>query len=125
MSVLPRKKQSSWDAQEEPEVLQAGQDQATPGSELGVLPSRVPAAHEGLQQQRSGKENEDQQGRQQNPGMVEGQAPESCQVTSVTWAGGHGQLMGETKEHPRGRHSGALLSVPWRCQAHCLCRSLG
>ncbi|XP_011361909.1 spermatogenesis-associated protein 21 [Pteropus vampyrus] len=75
----PGEKQSSWAPQEEPEVLEAGQDQAKPGSELGVLPSRVPAAHEGLQQQRSGKENEDQQGRQQNPGMVESQAPESCQ----------------------------------------------
>ncbi|XP_036084979.1 spermatogenesis-associated protein 21 [Rousettus aegyptiacus] len=93
----PGKKQSSWDAQEEPEVLQAGQDQATSGSELGVLPSRVPAAHEGLQQQRSGKENEDQQGRQQNPGMVEGQAPESCQPIPGHQAANKSDIMQSTE----------------------------
>ncbi|XP_032350692.1 spermatogenesis-associated protein 21-like [Camelus ferus] len=75
----PRMKESSWAAQEVPVSLQAGQDQAMPGSELGVLPSRVPAAHEGLQQPGTGKETEDQQGSQQNPGTVEGQASESCQ----------------------------------------------
>uniref|UniRef100_A0A8C3W3D4 Uncharacterized protein n=1 Tax=Catagonus wagneri TaxID=51154 RepID=A0A8C3W3D4_9CETA len=71
----PRKKQSSWDPQEGPLELQAGQDQAMPGSELGVSPSTVPGAQEGLQQQDSGKESEDQQGSRQNPGAVEGQPP--------------------------------------------------
>ncbi|XP_014639394.1 PREDICTED: spermatogenesis-associated protein 21 [Ceratotherium simum simum] len=75
----PGKKQSSWAPQEGPEVLQAGQDQAKPGSEPGVLASGVPAAHAGLKQQGSRKETEDELGRQQNPGTVEDQAPESCQ----------------------------------------------
>uniref|UniRef100_A0A452SEG1 Uncharacterized protein n=1 Tax=Ursus americanus TaxID=9643 RepID=A0A452SEG1_URSAM len=66
----PRKKQSTPAPQEGPRELQAGRDQAKPGNELGVLPSRVPAAHEG-------KENEDQQGRQKHPGTVKGQAPQS------------------------------------------------
>uniref|UniRef100_A0A452V7X9 Uncharacterized protein n=1 Tax=Ursus maritimus TaxID=29073 RepID=A0A452V7X9_URSMA len=72
----PRKKQSTPAPQEGPRELQAGRDQAKPGNELGVLPSRVPAAHEG-------KENEDQQGRQKHPGMVKGQAPQSRQVMSM------------------------------------------
>ncbi|KAB1268816.1 Spermatogenesis-associated protein 21 [Camelus dromedarius] len=89
----PRMKESSWAAQEVPVSLQAGQDQAMPGSELGVLPSRVPAAHEGLQQPGTGKETEDQQGSQQNPGTVEGQASESCQVMSAeTLAGRYGMM---------------------------------
>nr|XP_019608632.1 PREDICTED: spermatogenesis-associated protein 21 [Rhinolophus sinicus] len=77
--AYPGKKQSSWAPQEGPEELQAGQAQVKPGSELGVLPSNVPAAPEELQQQGSGKETEDQPERQQNPGTMEGQAPESCQ----------------------------------------------
>lgn len=132
MSVLPRKKQSSWAPQEGPEELQAGQAQVKPGSELGVLPSNVPAAPEELQQQGSGKETEDQPERQQNLGTMEGQAPESCQVKSAeTWAGGHGK----PSSQGRGRRPGPvspirvhlclLLSVPWRCQACSLCGSLG
>lgn len=80
----PRKKLSSWVPQEEPKELQVGQDQTKPGSEWGVLPSRVPAAPEELQQQGSAKETEDLQGRQQNPGTVECLAPKRCQVMSVT-----------------------------------------
>ena len=91
-------KQSSLAPQEGPGELQAGQDQATPGSELEVLPSRVPAAQERLQQQSSWKETEDQQGSQQNLGTVEGQFPESRQVMSMeTWAGGYGMT------DPQGR----------------------
>ncbi|XP_072831404.1 spermatogenesis-associated protein 21 isoform X2 [Vicugna pacos] len=85
----PRMKESSWAAQEVPMSLQAGQDQATPGSELGVLPSRVPAAHEGLQQPSAGKESEDQQGSQQNPGTVEDQASENCQGPACQPTPGH------------------------------------
>lgn len=79
LSVLPRKKQSSRAPQEGPVELEEGQGQAKPGSELGVLPSRVPAAHAG-----SGKETKDPPGMQKDSGMVEGQAPESCQVTGKT-----------------------------------------
>nr|XP_030738976.1 spermatogenesis-associated protein 21-like [Globicephala melas] len=68
-----------WPPQEGPGELQAGQNQATPGSELEVLPSRVPAAQERLQQQSSWKETKDQQRSQQNLGTVEGQFPESRQ----------------------------------------------
>lgn len=95
MSVLPRQKQSSWAPQEGPEELQAGQDQAKPGSELRELPSKVPTAQEAMQQQGSEKETEDPQERQQNPGTVEGQASDSCQVPVCrevpVWAGGHGE----------------------------------
>ncbi|KAM5320137.1 spermatogenesis-associated protein 21 [Glossophaga mutica] len=77
--VDPGKKLSSWVPQEEPKELQVGQDRTKPGNELGVLPPRVPAAPEGLQRQGSAKETEDLQGRQQNPGTVEGQAPKRCQ----------------------------------------------
>ncbi|XP_054435637.1 spermatogenesis-associated protein 21 [Pteronotus mesoamericanus] len=73
------KKLASCVPQERPMELQAAQDQTKPGSELGALPSRVPAAPEGLQQQGSGKETEDTQRRQQDPGTVESQAPGSCQ----------------------------------------------
>uniref|UniRef100_F1SUS3 Spermatosis associated 21 n=2 Tax=Sus scrofa TaxID=9823 RepID=F1SUS3_PIG len=85
----PRMKQSSGAPQEGPWELQAGQDQAVPGSELGVPPSTVPVAQEGLQQQGSGKESEDQQGSQQNPGTVEGQAPKSCQGPESQPTPGH------------------------------------
>ncbi|KAB0402234.1 hypothetical protein E2I00_013699 [Balaenoptera physalus] len=96
----PRMKQSSLAPQEGPGELQAGQDQATPGSELEVLPSRVPAAQERLQQQSSWKETEDQQGSQQNLGTMEGQFPESRQVMSMeTWAGGYGMT------DPQGRRN--------------------
>nr|KAF6445202.1 spermatogenesis associated 21 [Molossus molossus] len=74
----PGEKLSSWAPQEGPEELQVGQDQVKPGNELGVLPSRVPAASEGLQQQGSGK-IEDLQERHQNPGTVEDQAPKRRQ----------------------------------------------
>ncbi|KAF6111588.1 spermatogenesis associated 21 [Phyllostomus discolor] len=77
--VDPGKKLSSWVPQEEPKELQGGQDRTKPGNELGALPSRVPAAPEGLQRPGSAKEPEDLQGRQQNPGPVEGQAPKRCQ----------------------------------------------
>ncbi|ELK27952.1 Spermatogenesis-associated protein 21 [Myotis davidii] len=73
------KKLPSWAPEERPEELQVGQDQAKPGSELGVLPSRVSPAPEGLQQQGSGQETKDLQGRQQNPGTGKGQAPRRCQ----------------------------------------------
>ncbi|XP_016074497.1 PREDICTED: spermatogenesis-associated protein 21 [Miniopterus natalensis] len=73
------KKLSSCAPQEGPEELQVGQDQTKPGSELGVLPSRVPAAPEGLQQEGAGKETKDLQGTQQNPETVEDQAPERSQ----------------------------------------------
>ncbi|KAK2492504.1 hypothetical protein MC885_013270, partial [Smutsia gigantea] len=75
----PGTKQSSWASQEGPGELQAGQDQAKLGSEHGVLPSRIQAAHEGLQQHGSGKVSKDQQTTQQDPGTVEVQGPESCQ----------------------------------------------
>ncbi|XP_049553409.1 spermatogenesis-associated protein 21-like [Orcinus orca] len=93
-----------WPPQEGPGELQAGQDQATPGSELEVLPSRVPAAQERLQQQSSWKETKDQQGSQQNLGTVEGQFPESRQVMSMeTWAGGYGMT------DPQGRRGSREL----------------
>uniref|UniRef100_H0WRB5 Spermatosis associated 21 n=1 Tax=Otolemur garnettii TaxID=30611 RepID=H0WRB5_OTOGA len=70
-----RKKQSSWAPQEGPGELQAG-----PENELELLPSRVPAVPEGLQQPGLGKETEDQQVKQQrNPRTPKGQPPESCQ----------------------------------------------
>ncbi|XP_062961780.1 spermatogenesis-associated protein 21 [Cynocephalus volans] len=75
----PGKKQLSWAPQEGPGELQAGQDQAKPQSELGLLPSRVLAAAEGLQQPGLGRETEDQQGRQRNSGTAESQPLESCQ----------------------------------------------
>uniref|UniRef100_A0A8C4M9M9 Uncharacterized protein n=1 Tax=Equus asinus asinus TaxID=83772 RepID=A0A8C4M9M9_EQUAS len=76
-----REKRSPRGPQEGPGEPQAGQDQATPGSELGMLPSGVPAAHAGMKQLGSGKETEDEQRGQQTPGTVEGEAPESCQVS--------------------------------------------
>lgn len=91
MSVLSRTKLSSWVPQEGRRELQAHQDLATPGSELGVPPNGVPVTQKGLQQQGSGKETEDQQGSQQNPEPVEGQGPESRQVMSTeSQAGGVG-----------------------------------
>ncbi|XP_059736246.1 spermatogenesis-associated protein 21 isoform X2 [Bos taurus] len=75
----PGTKLSSWVPQEGRRELQAHQDLATPGSELGVPPNGVPVTQKGLQQQGSGKETEDQQGSQQNPEPVEGQGPESRQ----------------------------------------------
>ncbi|XP_010860819.1 PREDICTED: spermatogenesis-associated protein 21 [Bison bison bison] len=75
----PGTKLSSWVPQEGRRELQAHQDLATPGSELGVPPNGVPVTQEGLQQQGSGKETEDQQGSQRNPEPVEGQGPESRQ----------------------------------------------
>ncbi|XP_053776430.1 spermatogenesis-associated protein 21 isoform X2 [Desmodus rotundus] len=87
--VDPGKKLSSWVPQEEPKELQVGQDQTKPGSEWGVLPSRVPAAPEELQQQGSAKETEDLQGRQQNPGTVECLAPKRCQQLECQPIPGH------------------------------------
>ncbi|XP_008581129.1 PREDICTED: spermatogenesis-associated protein 21-like [Galeopterus variegatus] len=75
----PGKMQLSWAPQEGSGELQAGQDQAKPQSELGLLPSRVLAAAEGLQQLGLGRETEDQQGRQRNSGTAESQPLESCQ----------------------------------------------
>lgn len=97
----PRKKLSSWAPQERPEELQVGQDQAKPGSELRVLPSRVSPAPEGLQQQGSGQETEDLQGRQQDPGTVKGQAPKRCQVMCAkNWAGRQGITVHRDTEGP-------------------------
>ncbi|XP_025134661.2 spermatogenesis-associated protein 21 [Bubalus bubalis] len=79
----PGTKLSSWVPQEGPRELQADRDPATPGSELGVSPSGVPVTQEGLQQQGSGKETEDQQGSQRSPEPVEGQGPESRQIVST------------------------------------------
>lgn len=92
MKALP------WVPQEGPRELQADQDPPTPGSELGVPPNRAPATQEGLLQQGSGKETEDQQGSEGNPGSVEGQGPESHQVMSTeSQAGGDGMA------DPQGR----------------------
>ncbi|XP_025780912.1 spermatogenesis-associated protein 21 [Puma concolor] len=96
----PGKKQSTPAPQQGPGLRQGGRDQAKPGSELGVLPSRVPAAQEGQQQQGSGKETEDQQGRHQNPGMVEGQAPESHQDPEWRPPPGHQAANGEDIVQP-------------------------
>nr|XP_014337015.1 PREDICTED: spermatogenesis-associated protein 21 [Bos mutus] len=74
-NVAHRTKLSSWVPQEGRRELQAHQDLATPGSELGVPLNGVPVTQEGLQQQGS----EDQQGSQRNPEPVEGQGPESRQ----------------------------------------------
>uniref|UniRef100_A0A8C6D4K6 Uncharacterized protein n=1 Tax=Moschus moschiferus TaxID=68415 RepID=A0A8C6D4K6_MOSMO len=93
----PGTKLSSWVPQEGPRELQADRDPPMPGSELGVPPNRVPATQEGLQQQVSGKETEDQQGSQWNPGPVEGQGPESRQVMSTeSRAGGDGMPQATT-----------------------------
>lgn len=98
---FPRKKLSCCAPQEGPEELQVGQDQTKPGSELGVLPSRVPAAPEGLQQEGAGKETKDLQGTQQNPETVEDQAPERSQVMSAeNWAGRHGMTDPQGDEGP-------------------------
>ncbi|KAI4587927.1 hypothetical protein MJG53_002335 [Ovis ammon polii x Ovis aries] len=75
----PGMKPSSWVPQERPRELQADWDPATPGSELGVPPNGVPTTQEGLKQQGSGKETEDQQESQRNPETMEGQGPESRQ----------------------------------------------
>ncbi|KAM9736707.1 spermatogenesis-associated protein 21 [Dama dama] len=75
----PGMKASPWVPQEGPRELQADRDPPMSGSELGVPPNRAPATQEGLLQQGSGKETEDQQGSQGNPGPVEGQGPESHQ----------------------------------------------
>ncbi|OWK12755.1 hypothetical protein Celaphus_00014675, partial [Cervus elaphus hippelaphus] len=75
----PGMKALPWVPQEGPRELQADRDPPTPGSELGVPPNRAPATQEGLLQQGSGKETEDQQGSEGNPGSVEGQGPESHQ----------------------------------------------
>ncbi|XP_027461004.1 spermatogenesis-associated protein 21 isoform X2 [Zalophus californianus] len=91
----PRKKQSTLAPQEGPRELQAGRSQAKPGSELGVLPSRVPAAHEG-------KETEHQQGRQQNPGMVKGQALQSHQGQECQPTPGHQATHGADTVQPVG-----------------------
>ncbi|XP_023113948.2 spermatogenesis-associated protein 21 isoform X2 [Felis catus] len=96
----PGKKQSTPAPQQGPGLRQGGRDQAKPGSELGVLPSRVPAAQEGQQQQGSGKETEDQPGRHQNPGMVEGQAPESQQDPEWRPPPGHQAANGEDIGQP-------------------------
>ncbi|XP_077632037.1 spermatogenesis-associated protein 21 isoform X2 [Crocuta crocuta] len=85
----PGKKQSTLAPRQGPGLPKGGHDRAKPGSEPGVLPSRVPAAQEGQQQQGSGKETEGQQGRQQNPGTVEGQAPESHQGPECQPPPGH------------------------------------
>ncbi|XP_049473960.1 spermatogenesis-associated protein 21 isoform X3 [Panthera uncia] len=96
----PGKKPSTPAPQQGPRLRQGGRDQAKPGSELGVLPSRVPAAQEGQQQQGSGKETKDQQGRHQNPGMVEGQAPESHQDPEWRPPPGHQAANGEDRVQP-------------------------
>ncbi|XP_043429794.1 spermatogenesis-associated protein 21 isoform X1 [Prionailurus bengalensis] len=96
----PGKKQSTPAPQQGPGLRQGGRDQAKPGSELGVLPSRVPAAQEGQQQQGSGKETEGQPGRHQNPGMVEGQAPESHQDPAWRPPPGHQAANGEDIGQP-------------------------
>ena len=72
-------KAPSWVPQEGPRELQADWDPPTPGSELGVPPNRAPATQEGLLQQGSGKETEDQQGSQRDPGPEGGQGPEGHQ----------------------------------------------
>ncbi|VFV43722.1 Hypothetical predicted protein [Lynx pardinus] len=106
------KKQSTPAPQQGPGLRQGGRDQAKPGNELGVLSSRVPAAQEGQQQQGSGKETEDQQGRHQNPGMVEGQAPESHQDPEWRPPPGHQAANGEDIGQPvkascsRGQQAG-------------------
>ncbi|XP_066228729.1 spermatogenesis-associated protein 21 [Saccopteryx leptura] len=64
----PGKKLSSWVPQDRPKELQVGQNLAEPKSELEVL-----------QQKGSGKETNDLQGRQQNPGTAKGLAPETRQ----------------------------------------------
>ncbi|KAF3820275.1 hypothetical protein GH733_015784 [Mirounga leonina] len=89
----PRKKQSTPAPQEGPRELQAGRSPAKPGSELGVLTSRVPAAHEG-------KETEDQQGRQQNPGMAKGQALQSHQGPECQPTPGHQAAHGADMVQP-------------------------
>lgn len=110
----PRKKLPSWAPEERPEELQVGQDQAKPGSELGVLPSRVSLAPEGLQQQGSGQDTKDLEWRQQNPGTVKGQAPKRCQVMFVeNWAGRQGMT------DPQGREGGLHARL-----VHCVCSSL-
>lgn len=113
-------KQSSGAPQEGPWELQAGQDQAVPGSELGVPPSTVPVAQEGLQQQGSGKESEDQQGSQQNPGTVEGQAPESCQVMSKETRAGANRMT-----DPQGRYKGRELLKAGKRRGFCIKLKLG
>ncbi|KAB0360889.1 hypothetical protein FD754_005045 [Muntiacus muntjak] len=79
----PGMKASSWVPQEGPRELQADRDLSMPGSELGAPPNRAPATQEGLLQQGSGKETEDQQGSQGNPGPVEAQGPESHQIPGL------------------------------------------
>ena len=91
-------KAPSWVPQEGPRELQADRDPPTPGSELGVPPNRAPATQEGLLQQGSGKQTEDQQGSQRNPGPVEGQGPERHQVMSTESQAGRDGMA-----HPQGR----------------------
>lgn len=124
---LPRKKQSTPAPRQGPGLPKGGHDRAKPGSEPGVLPSRVRAAQGEQQQQGSGKETEGQQGRQQDPGTVEGQAPEGHQVMSTeTWQewlprkGRRRSLLG-----PPPLISCLLLSVAWPCHVPSLCGSLG
>nr|XP_020024433.1 spermatogenesis-associated protein 21 [Castor canadensis] len=71
-------KQSSWVALEGPGELQAGQEEAPPGSGQEMLPSGLGAIPEGLQQ--LGIETEDQWRGPQSPRAVGRQPPESCQV---------------------------------------------
>lgn len=88
---LPRKKQSSWMAQEGPWELQAGQDQAKPETDLGWPPSRLPVTPEGLQQPGAGTEH--QLERPPTPSPVEDLPPGSCQGTpQVTQPEGMGRL---------------------------------
>ncbi|XP_035163768.1 spermatogenesis-associated protein 21 isoform X2 [Callithrix jacchus] len=90
----PGKKQSSWVPQKGSQELQAGQDQ----SELGLSPSWIPEAREGLQQPGSGKKIKGQQGRQRNPGIQEDQPPESCQGAGCQSTLGHQADMVQPRE---------------------------
>ncbi|KAG8506604.1 Spermatogenesis-associated protein 21 [Galemys pyrenaicus] len=102
-----RKKQPSWALEKEPGEQQADQHQVEPAGELGVLSPQVPAAHEGLWPRGSG-DAEDLQGREQDPEVVEGQAPKSCQ-----W-GNLGCLLGET-EHDDTCSLGMVLRDRSQC----------
>ncbi|XP_029803410.1 spermatogenesis-associated protein 21 [Suricata suricatta] len=107
----PGKKQPTPAPQQGPGLPQGGHDQTTPGSELAVLPSRVPAVQEGRQQQGSGKETEDQQGRRQNPGTMEGQVPESHQ--------------GPECQPPQGRQAANGADTAQPAKASCASDSCG
>ncbi|XP_045402517.1 spermatogenesis-associated protein 21 [Lemur catta] len=98
--VRPRKKQSSWSPQEGPGERQAGQNQPKPESELELPPGRLSPVPEGPQQPGSGKETEEQQGKQGNPGTVEGQPSESCQDTTYQSTSDHQAANGSDVVQP-------------------------